>query len=1016
MHFTDIFIRRPVFAAVLSLILLLIGIRAYMSLPVRQFPEIATSVVSVSTIYPGAGGDVMEGFVTTPIENALSGINGIDYIQSSSTTGISTVTLYFQLGYDINKAITDVSNAVSSVRYLLPSDSEDPVIEEQDPNAEPTMYIPFLSKTLNAQEITDYLVRAVQPQLATLPGVSQAPIFGERLYSMRVWLDPQLMAAYGVTASDIQTSLMNNNIQTAAGHIESRWQEFDVTAKTDLATPKQFNDLVIKTTDGKLIRLKDVGNAELGPEDERTSVVINGENSIVMAVVPQATANPLTVAKEVNKVLPRLQQALPKGLSGMVIWDASRFIAQSLKEVYGTIAEATLCVIVVIFLFLGSIRSVFIPVVTIPLSIIGVCGIMYAMGYSINVLTLLAWVLAIGLVVDDAIVVVENIHRHIEEGKSPFDAAITGAREIGPAVVAMTLTLAAVYAPIGFVTGLTGALFREFAFTLAGAVIISGYAALTLSPVMCSKLMSHHVGKPGFAEKVDALFQRFMLRYRSFLTKTLQNRKIVVIIASIIYISCYFLYTTLPNELAPEEDQGAVMAVVNGPTNANLRYTISNTKKLEKIFQQVPEMVGYGFINGFAGSPEVNSAFAFLVLKPWDERQRSAQEIIAGLFPQFWSVPGVKAFPFNLPSLPSSGGFTPVEFVLKTTGSYEDLNAAAQKLLSIIQQQNPALLNPDSDLKMDKAQISIDFDRDKASDLGIPMSDINTTLNMALAEPTVTRFNMNGRSYDVIPQLAPQFMQTAQQLGQLNLRTASGNLVPLSSIAKINQIVAPQSLNHFQQVREATITASLAPGYTLGQALDFLVTTTKDNLPNSIQYDFSGQSRQLIQATGAMEETFVFALLFIFLILAALFESFRSPFIVMLSVPLSSAGALIALHLLPHGTSNIYTQIGLVTLIGLISKHGILIVEFANQLQEKGHDRMSAVIEAASIRLRPVIMTTFATMLGALPLAISTGAGAGARQQLGWVIIGGMAFGTLFTLFVIPTMYSFLASIKKAHD
>lgn len=1016
MHFTDIFIRRPVFASVLSLIILLIGIRSYISLPVRQFPEIASSVINVSTTFLGANPALMEGFVTTPIENSLSGIDGIDYIESSSTTGSSSINVYFQLGYDINKAITDVSNAVASVRYVLPPSVEDPVIAKEDPNAQPTMYIPFLSDTLSPQAITDFLIRVVQPQLATLPGVGQAIIFGERTYSMRIWLDPERMSAQNITATDIQTALSNNNVQTAAGRIDNQWQEFDVTAKTDLSTPDQFNNLVIKNVNGKLVRISDVGYAEVGPQSNRVTVSIDGKDAIVMGIIPQSTANPLTISKEINKVMPTIQQFLPKGLTGNVIWDTSKFIAQSIKEVFFTILEATFFVVLVIFLFLGSFRSVLIPVVTIPLSIIGVCGIMLALGYTINTLTLLAWVLAIGLVVDDSIVVVENIHRHIETGMNSFDAAIKGAREIGFAIIAMTLTLATVYAPIGFVTGLTGSLFREFAFTLAGAVIISGFAALTLSPMMCAQLLKRHVGKPGFAEHVDDVFNRFMLAYKKFLTVTLSKRGIVVIIAAIIYISCYFLYVSLPGELAPSEDQGAIMAAASGPSNANLNYTISNTKKIEKIFKSVPEMVGYGFINGYGQTLAVNNAFAFLVLKPWDERHRSADQIIASLYPQFFMIPGVKAFPFNLSALPGTSGFTPVSFVLKTTGSYDQLNVAAQKMLSIIQQNNPRLLNADSDLKLDKAEISIDLDRNKAADLGIPMSDINTTLNIALAEPEISQFNMNGRSYYVIPEISPQFRQSPEQLGNLNLRTATGNLVPLSSIAKIQQIVEPPSLTHFQQLRAATITASLAPGYTLGQALEYLQNMAKQNLPGSIQFDFSGQSRQFVQATGAMEETFIFAILFIFLVLATQFESFRDPFIVILTVPLSTAGALTALHFLHGGTINIYTQIGLVTLIGLISKHGILIVEFANQLQKQGYDKISAVIEAASIRLRPVIMTTFATILGALPLAIASGAGAAARKQLGVVVIGGMAFGTLFTLIVIPTIYTLLAKIKTKKE
>lgn len=1012
MNFTDIFIRRPVFASVLSLIILLIGIRSYIALPIRQFPEIDVNVINVAVTYLGANPALMEGFITQPVENALSGINGIDYISSTSSTGLSDISVFFTLGYDINKALTDVSNAVSSVRYVLPTGIQDPVITKQDPNANPTMYLPFLSNTLSPEAVTDFLLRVVQPQLATLPGVSQAMIFGERTYSMRIWLDPQRMAAQNITATDVSNALTNNNVQTAAGKIESQWQVFDVTAKTDLNTPEQFNNLVIKNINGKLIRLSDIGFAELGAENNDVNVNINGQSAIVMGVVPQATANPLVISKEVNKVLPSIQQALPKGLTGGVIWDTSKFIAQSIKEVFHTILEATIFVILVIFLFLGSMRSVLIPVVTIPLSIIGVCGFMLGMGYTINTLTLLAWVLAIGLVVDDSIVVVENIHRHIEAGLSPFDASIKGAREIGFAIIAMTLTLATVYAPIGFVSGLTGSLFREFAFTLAGAVIISGFAALTLSPMMCSKLLSHHMGKPGFSELIDKIFNKFMNAYKSFLTITLFNRKWIIIIGSLIYISCYFLYNSLPDELAPNEDQGAILAAVSGPSNANLNYTMNNTQKIVQIFKTIPEMVGYGFINGYAQTVAENSAFAFLVLQPWDKRHRTADEIIGSLYPQFFMIPGVKAFPFNLPSLPGSSSFTPVSFVLKTTASYDQLNAAAQKLLTIIQQQNPRLLNADSDLKLDKAEININVDRNKAADLGISMNDINNTLNLALAEPETSQFNMNGRSYYVIPQLAPQFSNSPDQIGNINLRTANGDLVPFSSIASIDRVVEPPSLNHFQQLRAATITASLAPGYTLGQALDYLNETAQANLPDYIQYDYSQQSRQFVQASGALAETAIFALIFIFLVLATQFESFRDPLIVMMSVPLSTAGALAALHLLPGGTINIYTQIGLITLIGLISKHGILIVEFSNQLQKEGLDKISAVIKAASIRLRPVIMTTFATILGALPLMLATGAGSVARRQLGTVITGGMLFGTMFTLLVIPTVYSLLATQK----
>jgi multidrug efflux pump len=973
-------------------------------------------VITISTQYYGAAANIMESFVTTPLENSLTGIDGVDFVTSASTTGASDISVYFELGYDINQAITNVSNAISSKRYLLPKEVQDPIISKNDPNAQPVLFIPFMSNVIPLESMTDYLVRAVQPQISSLPGISSTMIYGQRQYAMRIWLNPQKMAAYGVTGTDISNALNNNNIQTAAGKITSQWQEFNVMAKTDLNTPEQFNSLVIKNVNGKFVRLKDIGYAQLGAADDSVTVSINGKNAMVFAVIPQSSANPIEISKEIHKIFPSIQQFLPKGMFGTIMYDASKFISTSIKEVYRTILEATVFVIIVIFMFLGSFRNALIPIITIPLSIVGVCGFMLSMGYSINTLTLLAWVLAIGLVVDDAIVVVENIHRHIESGLSPFEAALKGAREIGFAIIAMTLTLAAVYAPIGFVTGLTGALFREFAFTLAGAVIISGFVALTLSPMMCAKLLKHsNQNKAGLPEKIDYIFNKMMNKYKHLLTVALNKKVWVIFIAAVIYLGCYVLYSTLSNELAPKEDEGFFMSIVQGPSNANLDYTISQTDQLAKIFQTVPEQLGYGFVNGFGGSLAPNSAFAFLVLKNWEDRKRTVDQIIYSLFPQFMSLPGVRAFPFNPSQLPGSSGNTPVEFVLKTTGSYIELNNAAQELMQIAAKGNPRLLNIDSDLKMDQAQVNIDFNRNKAADLGIPMSDINTTLNIALAQPVVSRFNMNGRSYDVIPRLLPQFRTQPSQLAELNVRTSNGELIPLSTFSNVQTLTQSPSLNHFQQLRATKITASLAPGYTLGDALLYLEKIAKENLPSNIQYDFSGQSRQYVQASGAMEQTFIIAILFIFLVLAAQFESFRDPLIVMVSVPLSTAGALLTLHLVPGGTLNIYTQIGLVTLIGLISKHGILIVEFANQLQAQGRTKIEAIVESASIRLRPVLMTTFAMILGALPLALSKGAGAISRSQLGWVIVGGMAFGTLFTLFVVPAVYAYLASVKK-HD
>lgn len=1008
MRFTDIFIRRPVFATVLSLILLLVGLRAYVDLPVRQYPVIESSVVTVTTSYAGASAKLMEGFVTTPLEKSLAGVEGLDFMDASNTQGRSVITLHFRLGYDINKAITDVSNAVSAVRYQLPEEIDSPVIAKDDPSANPTLFLAFASDKLQVQQISDYLLRVVQPQIATLPGVGRVDIYSERQYAMRIWLDPEKMAAHNITAEDVAKALLANNVQTAAGRIQGKWQELDVVAATDLNTAEQFNNIALTQEKGYLLRIKDVGKAVLGVESERSSAYINGKLTVVVAITPQATANPLEVAKAVNKVLPNIREHLPAGLQASVIWDSSKFIAQSIQEVRHTIFEAAACVILVIFLFLGSFRAVLIPVITIPLSLIGVCGFMLAMGYSINTLTLLAWVLAIGLVVDDAIVVLENIHRHIENGMKPLEAALTGAHEIGFAVIAMTLTLAAVYAPIGFMSGITGNLFREFAFTLAGAVVISGFVALTLSPMMCSRVLHHEVNRKGLPEKIDDIFNRVMEKYRALLPKVLAKKKAVAAVAALVYLSCYGLYRHLPAELAPMEDQGAVMTFATGPTSANLAYTEKYTKMIEAAYRNVPEAMGYIVINGY---PEgVNSSISFLVLKPWEQRQRTSEQVIQSLFMPMMSIPGLRAFPMNLPPLPGGGHGSPVEFVIKTTESYEALNNVMQQLLGMAS-QNPGLLYLNSDLHLDKLQAKIEVDRNKASDMGITTGSLGKTLNVLLSEPTVTRFVMEGRSYPVIPQLLANFRDNPHELDKINIRTTSGDLIPISNIVNISEAVGPQSLNHFQQLRSAVLSANLAPGYTLGQALDYLTEIAK-KLPDNVQIDYKGQSRQLIEASGAMMQTFIFALIFIFLVLAAQFESFRSPLIVMISVPLSLSGALLMM-MLTKCTINIYTQIGLVTLIGLITKHGILIVEFANQLQEKGKSLLDAVVESASMRLRPILMTTGAMVLGALPLALAAGAGSEARRQIGWVIIGGMSLGTLLTLFIVPTAYILLAKARQ---
>lgn len=1014
MQFTDIFIRRPVFATVLSLIVLLVGLKAFFSLPVRQYPNISPSVITVTTNYPGATAQLMEGFVSTPLEGALGSVEGLDFMTSTSTLSSSTITLTFKLGYDINRAIADTTNAVSSVRFKLPQQINDPIIQKQDPSAQPTMYIVFSNKRMGPEAITDYLARVVTPQLQIVPGVSKVEIFGSREYAMRIWLDPNRMAAHNVTAEDVMHALVVNNVQTAPGKLKSFSDETAIYARTDLNNAAEFNQLVVTDKNGYLIRIGDIGEAKLGVNSDSVSINMNGDkNSVVVGVIPQSTANPLEISKGVNATLPSIHETAPAGMSVKTIWDTSKFISASLSQVNHTIFEAAVFVIIVIFLFLGSVRSVLIPVVTIPLSLIGVCAVMLALGYSINTLTLLAWVLAIGLVVDDAIVVLENIHRHIELGQSPFNAALIGAREIGFAVIAMTITLAAVYTPIGFMTDLTGQLFREFAFTLAASVVISGFVALTLSPMMCSKILKHEVSKTGLVAKADEIFNTLMLKYKNLLTTVLNKRKLILVIGGIVYLCAYLLYITTPSELAPEEDQGAILGIVLGPTAANLNYIEKYTDQLQNIYKSVPEMEGYGIINGWPG---VNGALSFLVLKPWEERKRTVNEIIPTLYPGFFSITGVRAFPINLPPLPVTGGNTPVEFQLKTIGDYSDLYKLVQKIIVQASQENPGLLNLDTDLKLDKPQLMIEINRSKANALGVSMGDIGNALNTLLGEPNNNRFEMTGRSYYVIPQIFRKEMMTPDQLKNINLRTSTGQLVPLSNLVTMHVGPAPQSLNHFQQLRSAKITASLPPGYALGDALDYLKKVAKHHMPANTQFDFSGQSRQFMDASGSMQQTFLFAVIFIFLVLAAQFESFRDPLIVMMSVPLSLAGALLAMHV-THASLNIYTQIGLITLIGLITKHGILIVEFANQIQESGKSISEAVVEAAALRLRPILMTTGAMLLGALPLALASGAGATSRQQLGWVIFGGMSVGTLFTLFIIPVVYTILATkVEKQEE
>lgn len=1014
MPFTELFIRKPILSIVLSLFILLIGVKAFLSLPIRLYPSISPSVINIQTIYPGAPAQLMESFVTTPLENALGGIEGVDIMHSASKQNTSQITLQFKLGYDLTKAMTNVSNAIASVRKQLPKAVLDPVINTKDPDADPTLFISFTSHTLSPSAITDYLTRVIQPQLQTVPGVSQAQILGGNNYALRIWLDPIKMAAHQITASDIMTALQQNNIQSASGSLITPNQIININTNTDIHTAAELNNLVIRTQNDYLVRLSDVGQAVLGVESDETSATINGnKQSVIMGIVPLSTANPLDVSKTVLTLLPELEKAVPADIKIHLVWNAAKFIAASLHDVKKTIFEACLFVFTLIFLFLANFRAGFIPFVTIPLSLMGVCAIMLALGYTLNVLTFLAWVLGIGLVVDDAIVVLENIHRHISLGKTPENAAIIGSKEIGFAIIAMTLTLAAVYMPIGFITDMTGLLFREFAFTLAAAVIISGFIALTLSPMMCAKLLKHESQASRFSLKVDHFFNITISAYKKYLLLAITHRKIMLGIALIIYLACFGLFKSLPSELAPQEDQGLIISTATGPTSANLAYMEKYMAKIQAIYQSTPEIDTYITL---IGMPITNNALSFLILKPWQERNKTTIDIIQTLFKRLWEITGLQAFPFSPHALPGASGHAPLMFVLKSTDSYDTLYQISKKLQLAIAQNNPHILGLQSDLKMDADQIQLNIDRDKANSLGIAMSDIANSLNSLIGAPQASLVNWNGRCYQVIPQLYKNYMSADQQLKLINVRGQNNKLIPLANFVTIKNSSTALSLNHFQQLRAVTFSANLTPGYTIGDAVKYLTQITDKILPHNVQIDFTGETRQFIQAGNSMEQTFLFALLFIFLVLAAQFESFRAPFIILITVPLSLTGALLALHGV-GGSLNIYTQIGLITLIGLITKHGILIVEFAKQLQTNRYlSIQAAVIEASALRLRPIFMTTATMLLAAVPLALANGPGAHARNQLGWVIFGGMSMGTLFTLFILPVVYTLIYHSKPSPD
>ena len=1004
MAFTDIFIKRPVLSVVVSLLILLIGFKAATSLPIRQYPNLSNTVVTITTVYPGASADLIQGFITTPLEQAVASAEGVDYITSSSVQGTSTIQVFVKLNFEPNQAMTEVLAKVNSVKYLIPKESNDPVVVKTTGDTIAVMYLGFSSEELSGSAISDYLTRVIQPVLSTVDGVASADILGGQTFAMRLWLDPVRMAGRNVSPTDIAAAIASNNFQAAAGQTKGYFIVSNVSVNTDLQTIDQFKRMIVKSKDGGLVRIEDVATVELAAQSTDASVAFNGEHAIFIGIKATPQGNPLTLVKGVRALFPELERNLPPSMKMKVAYDSTKFIQSSIDEVEKTLGEAVLIVVVVIFLFLASFRSVFIPVVTIPLSLVGVCILMVAAGFSFNLLTLLAMVLAIGLVVDDAIVVVENIHRHLEEGMPPVQASLKGAREIVGPVISMTITLAAVYAPIGFLGGVTGALFREFAFTLAGSVIVSGVIALTLSPMLCSVLLKS-ADEGRFARLVNRVFGAVTRWYGRKLDRSLDYRPITALFAVTILGLVGFLYMHTSQELAPQEDQGIVFAITKAPKYANIDYIDFYGDKLDKAYQKFPETDLRFILNGITGP---QGGFAGMLLKPWNERKRSAQQLQPLVQAELSKIEGVNAFAFSLPPLPGGPGGLPVQMVINSTSGFQSVYEQMEKLKDAARKSGLFIVS-DSDLSFNQPVVRVKVDRAKAADLGINMQQVGNTLATLLGGNYVNRFNLEGRSYQVIPQVPRAIRLSPESLGGYYVPTNTGQLVPLSTIVSVTTGTDPNALTHYNQLNSATFSAVPMPGVSMSQAVDFLEGEAK-KLPSGFSHDYLADSRQYVKEGNQLLVTFAFAIIIIFLVLAAQFESLRDPLVIMISVPMAVVGALIPLFF-GVSTMNIYTQVGLLTLVGLISKHGILMVEFANELQLKeGLDKRSAIEMAARVRLRPILMTTAAMVTGLLPLLTASGAGAASRFSIGLVVVAGMSIGTLFTLFVLPAVYVAIAT------
>lgn len=1014
MHFTDIFIKRPVLATVVSLVILLLGLRAGFNLTVREYPFLQNAQLNVTIAYPGADPALMEGFVTTPLEREIATADGIDFLTSSTTQGSAVITANLRMDKDPNEAMTEISAKVNKLRNQLPEGSEDPIIEIAEGGGTAAMYLSFYSEVLDKSQITDYLRRIVEPQLAAIGGIEKADIQGARTYAMRIWLKPDRLAAHNLTASEVYSRVRAQNVLSAVGETNGNYVKIGLSAQTDLRTTEEFKQLIIKSDGQSVIRLGDVANVVLGSETYEGGAGWDGSPAVFVAIQIRPDANVLEVTDAVNKLWPGMKAALPEGLDAEIGYDSTIYIREAISEVVKTLIEAVLIVIVVIFLFLGSMRNSLIPAITVPLSLVGGLFIMLVMGFTINLLTLLAMVLAIGMVVDDAIIVMENIHRHIEEGMKPYEASIKGARELVGPVIAMTITLMAVYAPIGFLTGITGTLFTEFAFTLAGSVLISGIIALTLTPMMCARILKPTHGEGAepnkLADFLDRKFEQWRNAFKRRLHSALDTRPVILVFGAVVLVSCFFLFKATPSELAPEEDFGFAFSITETDGYSSQGYQDQYFMQAQQVALKHPDLDHI-----FTFSLTTNQAFMGMVMNPWTERTTPTKTIMEQMQPEMEKITGVRWVGVQPPPLPTPGQGYPVEFVLKSTADPVTMSRVTDEIVArALAQKKFFYVAPR--LRIDRPEAVIEIDRDKAALMGVDMAQISADLSALLAGGEVNRFAYESRSYKVIQQVERGERLNPEQLQGYYTRAMDGTLVPISTLVKISERVMPRSIEHAQQLNSNTIVAVPRPDVTQEQALKIFEDLFAELAPAGFQPDYAGPSRQFKAEGSALLATFGFALVIIYLVLAAQFESFRDPLIILVTVPMSICGALLFLNIFsitngmqltafPGMTLNIYTQVGLITLIGVISKHGILIVEFANKLQEQGMAMREAIEEATSIRLRPVLMTTAALVIAMLPLLIASGPGAAARFSMGMVIAAGMTIGTLFTLYVLPAMY-----------